>query len=54
MTNWAEVLIGAYLLSPLSPEDLLTAGTTVVPSAVAGILLILHGLTGSKLSDILS
>lgn len=42
--NLFELAVGAYLLSPVSPEDALTAGATVVPSAVAGGALIFDGL----------
>lgn len=42
--NWFETALGFYLLSPVSPEDALTAGSTIVPSAVAGGALIFDGL----------
>lgn len=42
--NWLKVAAGVYLISPLAPEDILTGGITVIPSAAVGGYLVLNGL----------
>lgn len=39
----AEVAVGAYLIPPM-PEDFLTGGATIAPTAVVGLFLLNDGL----------
>jgi hypothetical protein len=46
-TKWIEAGIGLYLLLP-SVEDIATGGTTLIPSAAVGAVLLAHAF-GAKL-----
>ncbi len=41
-TKWAEIGIGLYLIAP-GPEDVITVGSTAIPSAALGAALVAHG-----------